>query len=60
MKSRISEKIYDANGAKRSVKAAQSAKNREIIAKNLRKAGWTWRYVSAVDSNGRPNRLNYQ
>jgi hypothetical protein len=60
MKSRISEQVYDANGAKRSVKAAQPVKNREIIAKNLRKAGWAWWYVSAVDCNGRPNRLNYQ
>jgi hypothetical protein len=60
MKSRISEQVYDANGAKRSVKAAQPVKNREIMAKNLRKAGWTWRYVSAVDSNGQPNCLNYQ
>jgi hypothetical protein len=25
----------------------------EIIADNLSKAGWSWGYVSAVDSNGR-------
>jgi hypothetical protein len=25
----------------------------EIIADNLSKAGWTWRYISAIDSNGR-------
>jgi hypothetical protein len=25
----------------------------EIIADNLSKAGWTWGYVSAVDSTGR-------
>jgi hypothetical protein len=28
-------------------------KYREIIADNLSKAGWTWGYVSAIDSNGR-------
>jgi hypothetical protein len=26
---------------------------REIIADNLSKAGWSWGYVSAIDSNGR-------
>jgi hypothetical protein len=25
----------------------------EIIADNLSKAGWSWGYVSAIDSNGR-------
>jgi hypothetical protein len=25
----------------------------EIIADNLKKAGWSWGYVSAIDSNGR-------
>jgi hypothetical protein len=25
----------------------------EIIADNLRKAGWSWGYVSAIDSDGR-------
>ena len=25
----------------------------EIIAHNLSKAGWSWGYVSAIDSNGR-------
>jgi len=25
----------------------------EIIADNLSKAGWSWDYVSAIDSNGR-------
>jgi hypothetical protein len=25
----------------------------EIIANNLSKAGWSWGYVSAADSNGR-------
>jgi hypothetical protein len=29
-------------------------KYREIIADNLSKAGWSWGYVSAVDSEGRP------
>jgi hypothetical protein len=28
-------------------------KYREIIADNLSKAGWSWGWVSAVDSNGR-------
>jgi hypothetical protein len=28
-------------------------KNWEIIADNLSKAGWSWRCVSAIDSNGR-------
>jgi hypothetical protein len=28
-------------------------KYREIIADNLSKAGWSWGYVSAIDSNGR-------
>ena len=26
---------------------------REIIADNLSKAGWSWSYVAAIDSNGR-------
>jgi hypothetical protein len=26
----------------------------EIIADNLSKAGWSWGYVPAIDSNGRP------
>jgi hypothetical protein len=25
----------------------------EIVADNLSKAGWSWGYVSAIDSNGR-------
>jgi hypothetical protein len=33
---------------------------KRIITDNLSKAGWTWSCVSAVDSNGWPNRLNYQ
>jgi len=28
-------------------------KDWEIIADNLKKAGWSWGYVSAIDSNGR-------
>ena len=28
-------------------------KNWEIIADNLKKAGWSYGYVSAIDSNGR-------
>jgi hypothetical protein len=28
-------------------------KSWEIIADNLKKAGWSWGYVSAVDSQGR-------
>jgi hypothetical protein len=28
-------------------------KYRELIADNLSKAGWSWGYVSAMDSNGR-------
>ena len=28
-------------------------KNWEIITDNLSKAGWSWGYVSAIDSNGR-------
>ena len=29
----------------------------EIIADNLRKAGWSWGCVSAIDSNGRTIRI---
>ena len=29
----------------------------EIIADNLRKAGWSWGWVSAIDSNGRTIRI---
>ena len=29
----------------------------EIIADNLRKAGWSWGWVSAIDSNGRTIRF---
>jgi hypothetical protein len=38
-----------------SAKAAESArvKSWEVIADNLSKAGWTYGYVSAVDSHGR-------
>jgi hypothetical protein len=32
---------------------ASRAKYWEIIADNLSKAGWSWGYVSAIDSNGR-------
>jgi hypothetical protein len=28
-------------------------KNWEIVADNLSKAGWSWGWVSAIDSNGR-------
>ena len=28
-------------------------KNWEVIADNLSKAGWSWGYVSAIDSKGR-------
>jgi hypothetical protein len=30
-----------------------SVKNWEIVADNLKKAGWSWGYVSAVDCEGR-------
>jgi hypothetical protein len=33
--------------------ARNRMKNREVIADNLSKAGWSWGCVSAIDSNGR-------
>jgi hypothetical protein len=33
--------------------ARNRMKNWEIIADNVSKAGWSWGYVSAIDSNGR-------
>jgi len=37
--------------------ARNRMKNWEVIADNLSKAGWSYGYVSAVDSQGRPTRL---
>ena len=36
-----------------SVIARNRMKNWEVIADNLSKAGWSWGYVSAIDSSGR-------
>jgi hypothetical protein len=33
--------------------ALNQMKNWEIVADNLSKAGWSWGWVSAIDSNGR-------
>jgi len=40
-------------GARRRKPIGDSVKYWEIIADRLKKAGWSWGCVSAVDSNGR-------
>jgi hypothetical protein len=46
---RIEDAYYEWPGADR----IRRMKYWEILADNLSKAGWSWGYVSAIDSNGR-------